>query len=305
MKLRWKEFLVALLLSAAAWYMVTGSEKVETQVEMRLEYRGQPANLKIKSGLESKLTVRIRGSRGLLRTAATEDMRYSMDLGGLTKGKNIIPIPKEQLPFWNGVEVIDVSPSSLEIEADIAVVKSVPLEADVLGEIGPDTQVLVTIAPPSVQLRGASELLDNIESLRIPVNLSSSNGSGRQTLRHKLIAPSGLDATPNEVLITLDIQERRKEVTVNRTVNVVNAPSQFGVFMRPDRVKLVLSVPESLAGKISTNREVAARAKVEATSLGTYSLPVRVSLPQGVTLLRVDPPNVTLTLEQKTPKPKK
>lgn len=305
MKLHWKELGVAFLLSLALWYMVTGSEKVETQVEVRVEYRGQPGNLKIKSGLVSKLTVRVRGSRGLLRSASMQDLPYSMDLSGLVKGMNVIPIPKEKLPFWSGVEVMDVSPSVLQIDTDIAVVKSVPLEAEITGEVPQEFQVTAAITPPTVQLRGASEVMDDLKTLKVPVPFTEGMGPGQHTVRQRLVPPEGMDATPNEVIITLDVQEKRKEVSVTRQVTVPNLPDQFGVFIRPDKVTLRISVPEGMAAGIASNKDIAAVVRLENPELGSYTLPVRASLPPGVRLVKIDPQQTSVTLEQKNSSGKK
>ena len=62
MNIRWKDLGVAFVLAVILWYGVSGSEKLETQVDVRLEYKGAPQGLVIREGLINKVEVRVRAS---------------------------------------------------------------------------------------------------------------------------------------------------------------------------------------------------------------------------------------------------
>ncbi len=45
MKLRWREWLLAFVIALAFWYGISGTERVETQVELAVDYKGTPPGL--------------------------------------------------------------------------------------------------------------------------------------------------------------------------------------------------------------------------------------------------------------------
>ena len=83
---RWQtafSVLLSLVIATGLWYLVVGRDHVETQVELRVEYRGLPSNLVIGDGMVNQLSVRLRGSAELLRNLHSRDLVYTVDHGRL------------------------------------------------------------------------------------------------------------------------------------------------------------------------------------------------------------------------------
>ena len=99
MSIRWGDFFLAFVLAFAFWYGVSGSEKLESHIDVRLDYRGVPANLTVRDGKVNKVNVRLRASAGMLRSMYEREYMLSVNLSGIEKGENIIPIPINQRPF--------------------------------------------------------------------------------------------------------------------------------------------------------------------------------------------------------------
>ena len=57
--------LLSLVIATGLWYLVVGRDHVETQVELRVEYRGLPEGLIIREGMVNHISVRLRGSAEL------------------------------------------------------------------------------------------------------------------------------------------------------------------------------------------------------------------------------------------------
>ena len=58
---RWQTLfsaLLSLVIATGLWYLVVGRDHVETQVELRVEYRGLPSGLVVGDGLINQLSVR-------------------------------------------------------------------------------------------------------------------------------------------------------------------------------------------------------------------------------------------------------
>ncbi len=304
MKLRWREFIVAFLMAVVLWYGVSGSEKLESHLEVRVDYRGLPQGLVVTSGQVSKVSVRVRASMGMLRSLAGRDYAFFMDLSDVRKGENVLAVNLAYLPFRSGVEVMDVTPSRITLHVDTLESKIVPLKAEVTGDTPPDFVAHVSFTPPELTLSGPSALLEDIDDITVPVIIDGPVVPGTTESKRLVPLPDGIDASPTEVKQSIQMGIRRKLVSVTRTVQV-DAPAHLGKFVRPDKVSLAVAMPQSLAGKAASNNEIRAFVNLGTYDLGSYPLPVLVSLPEGAELVEIEPPRVTVTLEQKNQTPAK
>lgn len=302
MKLHWRELIVAFLMALVLWYGVSGSEKLESQVEVRVDYRGLPQGLVVLRGQVNKVTVRVRASLGMIRSLSSRDFAFLMDLSAVRKGENTLAVNLAYLPFRSGIEVMDVSPSRITLEVDSLETKVVPLEAKIIGTLPQDMVAQVSFTPAEVTLNGAASLLEDMSAVEVPVQLEEPITPGASESRRLLPLPEGVDATPNEARLSLHLGIKRKLVKVTRSVRV-NAPAHLGKFIRPDKVRISVAIPESLAPKAAASGDIRAFVHLEREDLGSYSLPVQVSLPEGAELVEVDPARVTVTLEQKQAPP--
>ena len=298
MKLRWRELLVAFLLAVGIWYVVTGSEKVESQVEVRTDYRGLPQGLVIRSGTVSRVSVRVRASVGMLHSVSGRDFACFVDLSAVKKGDNILPISNNQIMLPGGMEVIDVTPSRIYLDVDTLENKTVPLLASIQGDPPGDYTLEARVEPAEARISGASSQVEGISQLVIPVTAEQPLVPGTTESRRLIPLPDGVDATPHEAKVTLHVGIKRKLVQVTRPVNVY-VPERFDAAVRPGRATLSLAVPESLAGKISANNGIKAYIQLDRYEPGSYSLPVQAALPEGIELVKVEPANVSVTVEQK------
>lgn len=300
MNLRWKELTVAFLMAVVLWYGVSGSEKIESLVEVRVDYRGLPQGLVVRSGLVNKVSVRVRASAGMLRSLTSRDYAFFMDLSDVHKGENALAVNLAYLPFRSGVEVIEVTPSRIFLDVDTISTKTLPLEAQISEELPGDYVAHASLTPEEIAVTGPSTLLDAMDRLVVHVPVETPAQVGETQFTRLLPLPEGMDANPPEVRVILNIGINRKRVRVTRTVQV-EAPPESGIFVRPDKVAIDVAMPESLAAKAASNKEIRAVAHLTWHDFGSYTLPVQVELPPGAEIVEVSPPMVTVTLEQKQP----
>lgn len=212
MKIRWKELILSLIMAIGLWYSVSGSEKIETQIEVRVDYRGIPSNLAISEGIISKVKVRVKASAGQIATLYNRDSpAFLMDLSGLVKGENILPIPISKFPFWGGVEVIDVVPSNIILEVDAVKSKKVPLTIDLVNLTKNQKKELsVSVEPSVVTIKGPEEMIDALSSLAVRCPVLTSGDS--HYLKVAVSTPDNVDAQPMQVNLTIrPASEERNE----------------------------------------------------------------------------------------------
>lgn len=298
MKLRWKALVIAFAMAVALWYGVSGSEKVESILEVRVDYRGLPSGYVVRSGLVNKIEVRVRAPIGIIRTLADRNPIFYMDLSSVKQGENIMQMDGSQLRFRSNVEVMDITPSRINLDIDVTAQKQVPVVGQISGNLPSDIIAQVSFAPSEVTISGPSREIQGVEFLPVPVEVDATTLPGNHESPLRLVLPEGIDATPPNVRQTLHIGVKRKLVSATRDV-YVEVPESLGSFIRPDKVKIQLAVPLSLVDGIAGNRTLRAFALLDNFDLGVQNLPVMVNLPPGAELVKVEPERIAVTLEQK------
>jgi len=242
----WQYRALALLLALACWYVVSGQEKVETWLEVPLEFVNLPQQMEITSGLVSKIQVRIRGTSNQVRSLNTGRLAYKLDLGKIQVGSNVIPLVPESMTITSAVEVVEISPTRLDLVADVMVSKSVPVRLDWQGLPGDDVQFKnATIFPDAVTVTGfasALEAVDNIPTVPIEVpadgNLSASG-------RARLLLPKDVRTPVSSVSYELQFGLITQEMWVKMNLEPVEY-SSFTYVFDPKFVRVHLEIPVRL-----------------------------------------------------------
>lgn len=305
MKRRWIDILISFFFAVTLWFTLSGTGKSVLPFEVRLEYRNLPQELVIKDGLVNTLSVRVSASAGLISSMSGRTYAYTVDLDSLVKGENVIQISKDRLPFPGAADILTIEPAQIRIIADTIETKTVPLVLMLQGALPTDYAVTGESQTTEVQIRGSSSQLKNIDYLPLNIELAPPFALGVDKVTRTLPVPDGISVTPPQVNIALHTDLKRKRVTVSRTV-VVPAVDGVTSYARPATVRITTDIPESLAAKASANQEITAFVEIKDQSFGVEPLAVKTTLPDGAQLVKIEPPHVTVTLEQPAPaRPKK
>ena len=242
----WQYRALALLLALACWYVVSGQEKVETWLEVPLEFVNLPQQMEITSGLVNKLQVRIRGTSNQVRSLNTGRLAYKLDLARLQVGANVIPLVPENMVITSAVEVVEINPARLELVADVMVSKSVPVRLDWEGLPGEDTQFKnATLVPDQVTVTGFASALEkvaDVPTVRVQV---PADGSLTASGRARLLLPKDVRAPVSSVSYDLHFGHIKQEIWIKMNLEAVEYPA-FSYVMEPKFVRVKLLVPVSL-----------------------------------------------------------
>jgi YbbR domain-containing protein len=295
----WQYAVMAFVMAVTLWYMVTGRERVEVVGEVRLEFKGIPQNLVVREGLVNKVSVRVRGPKGLVRVMTARDMSYAIDLSSLKRGTNIVPLTAEKLPEARAFEVVEITPSRLTLEVDAIVEKDVPVAVDINGTIPVDVRIDKTeVTPAKVHLRGPESLVARIDRVKVAVAAPAPDQAGSMEVQATPTLPEATESTPPTVSVRLDTALRMKETTLKREV-AVQPPRGLRAQVSPRAVTLLLEMPASVAADAEALRSIRVYAEVpEGAGAGQEKLPVRVDLPDRVRLKDISPDTVNVTFRK-------
>jgi len=243
MKNNWQYRILALLLALMCWYVVSGQEKVETWLEVPLEFVNLPHEMEITSGLVGKIQVRIRGTSNQVRSLNASRLAYKLDLGRILVGTNVIPLVPENMAITSAVEVVEISPTRLELVADVVVSKSVPVKLDWKGGPGEDMQLTnATIFPDQVTVTGFASALEPVGEISTVSIEIPADGNLRASGRARLLTPKDVRAAVSSVSYEIEFGFITQEMWVKVNLEPVEY-SSFTYVFEPKFVRVRLEMP--------------------------------------------------------------
>ena len=298
MRNRWQYILLALALAVFSWFQVTGREKVDTWLPVSLEMANSPEGLIIRSGMVSKVEVRVRGPKGLVRSLLEQKLAYSIDAANLTVGDNLIEFDAKKLPLSGAFEVVEFKPSRVILDVDRVDERQLPVDVSYAGAIDPyyDLEYIKT-TPDVVSVRGPESVLRTMNS--IPLVVSDEFGENPPAKWHKeaaLVTPEGVEPTPGVVTVEMSILPKTKEIWVKVPLEV-EAPDTLLVRPRQDFVRLYIKGPLYLFRNNDFRNDIHAVLRVPRNAPPELNdQPFDVLLPGDVTLERKNPEVVSATV---------
>lgn len=295
----WKYRALALLMALLCWYVVSGQEKVETWLEVPLEFVNLPPRMEITSSLVSKIQVRIRGTSNQVRSLNIGRLAYKLDLGKIQAGLNILPLTTERMTVTSAVEIVEIRPASLELMADTAISKEVPVHLDWLGLPAPDTQVQdVHLTPSRINITGLASELESVDEVQTDkvsiVDNEKLNVSGRVAL----LIPNGLRSEISSVQYTIDFAFKTQELWVK--LNVDSIKYDFSYTIEPKFARAKLAIPERLLKDKDWRESLALVVDPgENPALGESMLRPELRLPEGVKVLELKPEEIKIVVPHK------
>jgi YbbR domain-containing protein len=173
--------------------------------------------------------------------------------------------------------------------------RTLPLEVDLGGQPAPGYRITgVRVTPTSVRVEGPIDLLQGLDTLRLPrVDLSGQQADVRQTVR--ITTPEGMATTTPSAVVEVTIAPIVGSTTLTLAPEVSGVRSGFLARVSPGSVTVTLEGPLARLNALQPN---AVRATVDAAGLqpGTTDARVVVAAPDGVTVREVQPASVSVTL---------
>ncbi|MFN7685544.1 MAG: YbbR-like domain-containing protein [Oligoflexia bacterium] len=286
--------LISILIAVVLWVVVLGSGTAEESKEISLELVTSP-DLIVVNDIPERVVFRLSGPKAALRTAVKR--RYDpirINLVGSKPGIVTHRFFSDQIRLPIGVRVTSVTPNSLMIKTEAVATKQVPIKVLTRGQL-PDGMTVASLQalPDTVKITGAESRVATVtEVSTVPIDLSVVTGSQESDVALDLLAV-GLrsDASAAHVRIAVEghgANFKIKNVPI-RVVGMVRAR------VEPRTVTaLVRAAPADLR-KLDQSK-VFAEIRAQGRAKGHFEEAVKIVLPESVTLVRVIPERVKLTV---------
>lgn len=288
---------VSIVLAALLWLVVSGEQIVERALRVPLEFTNLPPQLEVVGYPPNVVDVRVRGSSGALSRIAAGELVAVVDLRSAREGPRLFPLASADVRAPFGVEVVQVTPSTVSMTFEKSASKVVPIVPEVDGEPAAGFAMgTVTADPATVEVVGPTSALAGLTAaITETVSVAGASAPVIETVNVGVTDPAVRLASAQMVRVTVDVGPAQHEWAVRGVpLEVRNATGR--ATLTPQSVTVYVRGPGDARGVDAD----AFDASVDASGLrpGQYTLPVRVVLPARVGMTRVDPPEVRVRIER-------
>jgi YbbR domain-containing protein len=289
-------FLLALALSIAVWILaITAEDPAEVRAypyPISIEIIGQDPTFLLTNEPAKTLTINLRAPQSIWTNLITDraSVRAIVDLSGLSAGPHTIPVQIQivQRP----VEIVNYSPSTVDITLEPLLNRSVSILMDVRG----DPAVGFRADPPIINktnttISGPESAVKRVQEVRAVLDQSQAHEDIEQTvslqaLDNNELPVSGITLNPDRVQITEKIIQRggyrNVVVKVDTNGNLANGYRLTNISAYPPSVTVFSADPkivDSLPGYVETAPISLAGMKDD------KDIRISLNLPQGVSVV--------------------
>ena len=285
---------LSIALAALVWLLVSGEQLVERALRIPLEFTNLPAQLELVGDTPTVVDVRVRGSSGALSRVVTGELVAVLDLRTARPGQRLFHLTGADVRAPFSIDVVQIAPSNVSIAFEPSTTKVVPVVPGVEGEPADGYAVgTVTADPASVEVVGPSSAVARLTAaMTEPVLVAGATGPVTESVNIGVADPSVRLQSPARAQVTVTVTAASVEWALvgipvrardGRSTEI--SPIEVAVFVRGPR--------ESRA---STIQDFEASVDTEGLQAGLFQLPVRVTPPARVGVIRVEPPVVRVRI---------
>lgn len=281
--------LLSLALGALIWLLVSGEQVVERTMRIPLEFTNLPAALELVGAPPTLVDVRVRGSAGALSRVAAGEVVAMLDLRTARPGGRLFQLTVDDVRAPFGIEVVQISPSTVSVGFESSAMKVVPVVPEIDGE--PLDGFLVggvSATPPMVTVVGpASAVARLTEAITEPVSVAEASTDVVEMVTIGLTDPQIRLMSPASAKVSVSVVPQPVEWAV--VAVPVDAGSE-SVQITPREVTVYVRGPRE--ARSAQAGDFKASVDVQGLRPGLFELPVRVVPPEHIGVVRVEPATV-------------
>jgi YbbR domain-containing protein len=285
---------LAVVLAIGLWIFVNAGERGSVEsLNVPISYASLPQGMVIVNHPPTQVKIEVTGPRTLLSLLDPERLTLKIDTPSLAAGQSEFKIYPAMFNVGRNTAVTSISPDSLSLDIDRMVTRDVPVHLAVEDRVAPGYTISsVDITPPNVTVVGPSRYVAPLTSVNTaPFDLKGLTSDTNRSVEITPPDPS-LGLSTGHVDARVNVTEAITDRELRSDVEVKDSdfkyrvePKQATLTIRGPAVKLAGLAPKGLA-------------YVDANGLapGSHEVPLQVTVPDGMQLMRQSPDKVRLRM---------
>lgn len=291
--------LVAVVMALLLWFHVATDKDYEYSDKFPLEIVGIPEPLLLAERLPDHANVTIRGKgKELLKLKIAEKDSLRIDAREFKRGDTEYLIKPEDVPLPEGLELSVTTvlpPKKLKISLDYPMEKKLQVrpQVTVLPAEGFVQTGEVHYSPKEVMISGPRMWVRNLKDIHTQEKVIE-DATESISEQIDLMLPEGynLSLSQRKVSYSVNVERMVERQMSNLPVKTTNLPRRTQIILQPDSIDLTVAGAQSLVNQVNPD-SIGVIVSCAGVSRGdTVKLPVSVTLPAGIRLVRVETDSV-------------
>jgi YbbR domain-containing protein len=283
--------ILSVMLAVLLWMVIAGEETVERGLRVPLELQQFPQGLELLGDVPTTADVRVRGPAGTLSRLSPGDVVAVVDLRGARPGERLFHLTPEQVRAPFGVEVVQVTPSTVAVAFEIAASRRVLIKPAIEGRPAAGYVVgRITAEPTDVEIVGPESAVRRVsEALTEPVSVAEAQRDVSETVTVGTIDPSLRLTSLRTAKVTVQIVPAPLEQVVrDRPVHLRNLAASLAAVVLPSDVDVTLRGNREALSRIQPD-DATAYVDLSGLGPGEYTLTVHADSSRDAGVARIEP----------------
>ena len=283
--------LVSLAFAVVLWIVVSGEETVERGLRIPLELQQLPAGVEPAGEVPTTVDVRVRGGSGTLSRIAAGDVIAVLDLRSAVAGRRIFPLTADQIRVPFGVDVVQITPSTIAMVFEPGASRRVPVIPAVDGRPAPGFIVgPLSADPATVEVVGPESAVKRAtEVVTEPVSVDNSRDRVRETVTLGVLDPMLRLTAARSAVVTVQIVPAPAERILRaRPVHLRNVESALTAQAEPTAVDVTVRGGRETVARLEPD-DVDAYIDLGGLGVGEYELTVHADAARDAGVTHIQP----------------
>jgi YbbR domain-containing protein len=285
---------VSVVIALVLWTVVLGSRNVEVVKEVPLDVVTSP-DMMVSSDVPERIAFKLSGPKAFLR--AILDRREEpvhINLVGAKPGTVTYRFFSDNIRLPIGVKVVAISPPTVIVRLEPIKHRDLPIKVEIRGKPAEGYRIIKTeISPDFAKLKGPESKIENISEVKtIPIDITEM----KETLQKEApldITRYGLILDGPSPVLTVQIEPSIANFRLKNVDIRVTATMNYKV--EPKTVTVLVNTSQADIKKLNRSK-IYATIDLRGKAKGTYKETVKVILPKNVSMVKVIPEQVDVTL---------
>ena len=236
---------VAILISAALWFFVMGSQDPPMDGEFKVPVSLINSSREFRATAEDKIIeVQLKAPRSVFAEFDEQDIAARIDVANLTEGEYDLPI---EATFPKGFDLIEINPKTLHVKIEPYIEKQIAAEIIVSGSNISDSVVKgITKSLENLTVIGAKSEVEKVQRVigyvglndenkadfDLQVPMSAIDADGREVKKVRVV--------PSAITVSVDLETGiiKKTVPVSADITLPNGKEFSKITVEPENIEI-------------------------------------------------------------------
>ena len=194
------------------WFSFARGLEALVTLKVPVEFMNRDPKMQIFYASASSVSLQLSGSGRLIKSVTPDQVKVKLDLANAVPGVNQVPIAHESIALPPGIQLKQVDPQSLEVNLDLPVQKTIPIQPDWTGRLAKELILEdARLVPDTVTVVGGSQMLKDVQTVyteKIPLENISTGGTVSVNLLLHPVSLKLVDGSKNRIDVIYKVKRR-------------------------------------------------------------------------------------------------